>query len=570
VLPNLPVIRSSGARLLFLGSAIITVAILLLAHHLSRSGAAAGLTTIFSYLFAIGDFAGSKCALLILLAAAFVPGRYSGRPLLQWVGQHPGWVAAASVVVLSCGAWAVYRVSPLCMDEYAALFQSEVFAAGHLTGQFPTALLDWLLPRGFQDFFLNVSHVRGRIASAYWPSFALLLTPFTWLGIPWICNPLLSSLTILAVHRLALRIFADHESAGLAVLLTAASPVFFANGISYYSMPAHLLASTLYALLLIDPTPRRALAAGVVGSVALTLSNPFPHMLFAAPWIIWILRRPGGLPVAGWLFAGYLPLCLLLGLGWFWFSTELTHEGVNLAMGTSASGDTLVQMGSAFAPPSPTLLLARLIGIAKVWVWAVPGLLLLAGAGGWKWRHNTACHLLIASALLTLAAFLFVPVDQGHGWGFRYFHSAWIALPILAAGALARVPATGREVTSNPGDRRTRIFEDPGTRTFVVAVALVTLIGGTAFRAVQMRDFIGEHWSQVPAYSGTERRVVILDPKFAFYGLDLVQNDPWLRGNVIRMITHGPVDDAQMMREHFPDLHQVYSDRFGSVWSAGI
>jgi hypothetical protein len=50
--------------------------------------------------------------------------------------------------------------------------------------------------------------------------------------------------------------------------------------------------------------------------------------------------------------------------------------------------------------------------------------------------------------------------------------------------------------------------------------------------------------------------------------LILVQNDPWLRGNVVRMISHGAVADANMMHENFPNLHQVYHDRYGSVWSA--
>jgi hypothetical protein len=83
-----------------------------------------------------------------------------------------------------------------------------------------------------------------------------------------------------------------------------------------------------------------------------------------------------------------------------------------------------------------------------------------------------------------------------------------------------------------------------------------------------MRDFITDDVSQVPAYNGTERRVVILDPSFAFYGADLVQNDPWLRGNVIRMVTHGAAENNAMMRKHYPEMHRVYADRYGSVWSS--
>jgi hypothetical protein len=292
-------------------------------------------------------------------------------------------------------------------------------------------------------------------------------------------------------------------------------------------------------------------------------------MLFAAPWIISILRRPRGLPIAGWLFAGYLPLCLLLGLGWFFFSSHLTHDGAALATGTSSAADSLTLMGSAFSLPSSTIFLARLIGFAKIWVWAVPGMVLLAGFGAWKWRDNTPCLLLTASALTTLLLYVFVPLDQGHGWGYRYFHSAWIALPILAAGALTPRPVTEHSGAPVAVHGVRQIFEDNATRAFVVVCALLTMVGGTGLRAMEIHGFVAHHESQMPQYAGAERRVVIIDTTYSYYGADLVQNDPWLRGNVIRMFSHGLDADAQMMREQFPDLRRVYADRYGSVWSAG-
>ena len=61
--------------------------------------------------------------------------------------------------------------------------------------------------------------------------------------------------------------------------------------------------------------------------------------------------------------------------------------------------------------------------------------------------------------------------------------------------------------------------------------------------------------------------VVIIDGAFSFYGADLVQNDPWLRGNLIRMYSHGAAADAKMMGEYCPNLRRVYADRYGTVWS---
>jgi hypothetical protein len=33
------------------------------------------------------------------------------------------------------------------------------------------------------------------------------------------------------------------------------------------------------------------------------------------------------------------------------------------------------------------------------------------------------------------------------------------------------------------------------------------------------------------------------------------------------MLTHGPAADQEMMAQNYPTWHQVYADRFGTVWS---
>jgi hypothetical protein len=555
---NLPIARDPGARILFVLSVLGCLAVLVGIQHLATHPTPRGLTSIYLLLFERLDNWGNVCMLLTLIAMVFVPTAGPVRAFLHWLGTHPYRIACATFIALCFGSLLVYQDHPLAMDEYAQLFQSRVFAAGHLAGQFPAPLLDWLIPEGFQNYFLFVSKQTGAVVSTYWPSFALLLTPFTFLGIPWACNPCLSAATLIVVHRLAMRIFDDPETAGLAVLLTLASPVFFANGISFYSMPAHLLANSLFALLLSEPTPRRAFTAGVVGSIGLTLHNPVPHMLFALPWLIWLALRPRGVALLAAAALGYAPLCLILGLGWFWFTTMLRQESLDAAAAASTQLEHIQRLGQGFGRPDSTVLLARLIGVAKIWVWAVPGLLPLAAIGAWKWRDHVLCRLILGSALLTFVGYLFVPLDQGHGWGFRYFHSAWLVLPLLAAGVLKRRP------TNTHG----AVFESDATRAFIVECCMLTLVFGIGLRAWQIHDFIARDLEQVPAYTGTERRVVILDPTASYYGADLVQNDPWLRTNATRMITRGPQEDEDMMREYFPGLHRVYADQYGSVWSA--
>jgi hypothetical protein len=501
-------LRSRGTRILGLLGTIATAAMLLWMVWLRQSGNLHGLAPIFFVLFADKDFSGAVCALVILAGAGFVSWRLPADRVLRFAGEHPVLIAVMSVPILATATLTVYHDHPLAMDEYAAYFQSRVFAAGHLHGTFPPPLLEWLIPRGFQDYFLNVSEVTGSVAETYWPGFALLLTPFTWAGVPWLCNPVITALTLIVIHRLALELFDDREAAGLALLLTAASPVMFADGISYYSMPAHLLANSLYALLLLRPTPWRALAAGVVGSVALALHNPVPHLLFAAPWLAWIATRHGGLRLFAAVCLGYLPLCAVLGVGWFLFSAHLLAGGLE------------VSQGAVFS----------------------------------------------LSALMTVVGYFFVPVDQGHGWGYRYFHSAWMALPLLATAAIYR-PAVRRGELHEAAAGHTGTFEDAGTRAYVTACILLTALLGIGWRALQIQDFIARDLSQLPRYAGTESRVVIIDTRGSFYGADLVQNDPWLRGPEIRMLSHGMAVDARMMAEYYPALHRVYADRYGTVWS---
>jgi hypothetical protein len=560
VLSRFPVVPSAGARILFLASAIVTAAILVWTHQLRQSGDMHGLAASFFVLFADNDYPAAAWALFILVGALFGSRYLPAGRFVHWAGDQPLAMAIITASLLALGTLVIYHNHPLAMDEYAAYFQSRVFAAGQLHGSFPAPQMDWLIPRGFQNYFLNVSRATGSVAEAYWPGFALLLTPFTWAGVPWLCNPVLSALTLLVIHRLALEMFDDGEAAGFALLLTIASPVIFANGISYYAMPAHLLANSVFALLLIRPTPLRAAAAGIVGSFALILHNPVPHLLFAAPWLVWVATRRGGIRLFASLIAGYLPFCVLLGVGWFLFSGHLLREGLVSATGPAEPLHRLQHMLATFSLPDTTVVLARLIGIAKIWVWAVPGLMILAAAGAVRWRRDALCRLFTASTLLTLFGYFLVPVDQGHGWGYRYFHSAWMALPLLATAALIR-PVHGATGV------RPRLFEDDGTKNFVATCLLLTLVMGVGFRAWQMEDFMARDVNQVPQYTGTEGRVVILDGRHSFYGADLVQNDPWLRGNEIRMYSHGAAADERMMMQYYPELHRVYADRYGTVWS---
>jgi hypothetical protein len=270
------------------------------------------------------------------------------------------------------------------------------------------------------------------------------------------------------------------------------------NAISFYSMSAHLLFSLLFVAVLIGPpSAGRAALAGVVGSFALVLHQPLPHALFALPWIIWIAQRPRERHLVA-LLLGYLPLSLLLGIGWVALRAAVQTDAPGALGAVHVSSLAATLFGLAFALPPPDVLWVRFAGLVKLLLWAAPGLLPLAWLGGVTAVRNPDPRrepllLLALSALLTFAAYLFVPYDQGHGWGYRYFHSAWGTLPLLAAFFLVQEPVHFARI-----------------RGAVIFAALASLLLGTALRLAQVRGYIDQHLAQIPPSPASRKQLVFV------------------------------------------------------------
>lgn len=401
-----------------------------------------------------------------------------------------------------------------------------------------------------------VNRETGAVFSGYWPGFSLLLTPFVWLGIPWACNPMLVAASFLLIGRIARDLVASPLAAGWAMLFALASPAFVANGISYYSMPAHLLFNLIFAWLLLAPSPIRLFLAGAAGGFALVLHQPFPHAVFALPWIVWLATRRGQiLRNLFFLALGYLPVFLLLGVGYWLWRQDALREGLQASIAVHAASvgspallervqGLLRGFVSLLNWPDEQIIYARLGGLAKLWLWASPLLLLLAWWGG-RGERNQRIRLLWASALTTFFAYFLIEFDQGHGWGYRYFHSAWGVLPILAALGVIKLEATDGH----------RVFRQ------VAMLALLSLVAANALRFVQMGDFMSAHLAQLPPRPGTERTIV-LHNGWGYYALDLIQNDPWLRGDEIILLSRTTAD-AEKIRKHFPSARKMSANSYG-------
>ncbi len=504
-----------------------------------------GFSAIFRYLLWEYDRRAAALGWLLCLAALWWSLGGAAEKVVEVIAAHPLRVILGSAPVMAAGALVIYHDYPLSMDEYAAVFQSKIFAAGALTARLPPGLVDWLIAPGFNGEFLLASHSSGRAIETYWPGFALLLAPFQALHLQWLCNPLLAAGALFLIHRITLEITGDRRAAAFALLFTVGSGVFFANAISLYSMQGHLTANLLFVWLLMRPSTSRVFAAGVVGSLALVLHNPFPHLLFALPWFLSLAREPERRRWLPALVAGYLPVSFGVGLGWMLLRQSIaSDQPATVVLAYTASG--------AFAWPDKVMLNMRVAALAKMWIWAAPGAFLFAWLGWRRHRLQLPVRLMAQSALLTFFGYLFVRFDQGHGWGFRYFHSAWGVIPVLAGCALTDIDASRRRMAS-----------------FAATSSVLSLLVLVPYQAHQMEDFIGWHLSQLPAMKRPGNNVLFLRIDRGYYLADMVQIDPLLRDPDLLLVSHGAAADAQFVHARWPAAQPLPGKRFASQWYLG-
>ncbi len=504
-----------------------------------------GMVAIFRYLLFVIDGRTAWLSLGVCLLAALWTNPAPMERLAQFVGTHRHAVSAATVALLALGSLFVYHDTAFSMDEYAAVFQAKVFASGRLTAPLPPTVVDWLLPPGFNGAFLVASRMTGKAIEAYWPGFALLLAPFEWLGVPWLCNATLAGLALLLIGRITLELTGERRAAGWAALFALASGAFVANALSFYSMQAHLTANLLFVWLLFKPVPLRAFAAGAVGSLALILHNPFPHVLFAAPWLISMVWRADQRNALRCVALGYLPLLIVTVPGWL-------H--LRAAVGSGGSGFHAMvgsHLMSVFRLPDSGMIGLRVAAAVKLWVWAVPGLFLLAALGRYRLGDDPRVRLLALSAAFTFAGYVFVIFDQGHGWGYRYFHSAWGVIPILAGCAMSRRAAPSARLLA-----------------FAGAAAVLNLLVVLPYQLLQIDRVILGHSAQLPppVRPGNDVYFVRGD---GFYTGDLVQMDPLLRDRDLILFSRGPQKDAELRRQNWPDARLVDRGNGIEEWNLG-
>lgn len=491
---------------------------------------------------------------LAIALTLFLPVSATARydQLLRWLGTHPVIVAGVATAALSILAPLIYQGKPLSTDEYLLWFQAHSFAQWHIFATYPPEWLPHIF--GAEGLFLS-DWKQGHLLSPYWPGFSLLLAPFAAIGLPWLCNPVVVGLSLHVLWLISRELFPDDTRAhGLTLLLALASSAFFFNGVTYYAMPAHLLFNAIFVWLILRPSTKNIFLAGVIGSFALILHNPLPHVLFALPWIGWLLvtkPRQTLLPLA----AGYLPLSLLLGVGWVFLrlGSGCSQACAAASLVVDQTGATLSTVGtfgtSAFVLPDSNILLWRAAGAVKLWLSSVPGLVLLACMASSRSRDKRI-WLLTASGLTTFFGYFFIPFDQGFGWGYRYFHSAWLVLPLLAVAFFVK---DGKLASHPAGHAR------------LARAALLCLALFFPAKCFVMARYTGDLWDQLPPHHGRSDEILFKNA-IGNWGLFVAQNPPDMSRAPTVFQSRGRRLDRKFIDRYFPGAELSDISAYGTSY----
>ncbi|MGI8546340.1 MAG: hypothetical protein ACR2M1_03240 [Gemmatimonadaceae bacterium] len=421
----------------------------------------------------------------------------------RWQRLQPAalWAIAAAVVLLAwIGSYVVLHSLPLSMDEYNAVFQAKIFAAGRITA--PLAPEWQPFARGLAPVFVTYYPDQQSWRSGYMPVYSAIRALFSLVGSENLTNPLLGGLTVLVLAGACRRLWpGNNRRVALAVVFLVTSSQFLFNSMSWYSMPAHLLFNLVWLWLYLRNDWVSLAAAPVVGVLALGLHNPFPHALFVAPFLVRMLRRRR--------FAWLAYMSVVYGAGslmWFsWLRASYSYLQVNGGMTGTFALPRLLQLG------------IQAMQLSLVLSWQAPLVGIVAVVALMRWRELGPSERDLSSGLLLTAAFYFLfPVPQGHGWGYRYIYSALGNLIILAAiGADLSAQSVGRVRVAR----------------LVAASTLIALLLQWPVRAVQVERFV-RPFARATEYAATlPAAVVVVYPDSSYYGRDLVRNDPFLRNS---------------------------------------
>lgn len=408
-------------------------------------------------------------------------------------------IAVAVVLFSGLGESLWLRSYPFAMDEYAPTFQAEIFAKGQLAARLPEVWRPFAF--ALSPIFILLDRGRGTWSQAYFPVYAAIRSLFLLAGIERWTNPVLAGLTVIALAAVARTLWPAPRGFFLApVVLLACSPQFLVNSMTAYSMPAHLFFNLVWLGFWLRKDRLGAAVSPWIGFFAIGLHNPFPHVLFVAPFLLRELFR------RRWKFLSYVVAVYGAGAILWWWMLQTVHPLLR--------GSGILSQFSIPARADQWLMQLMHGTLLSSWLTPAAVLLFVAGVSSWR-RLPDVGRDLAWGALATFAFYVLYPQGQGHGWGYRYLYGV--------LGNVVLVAAYGLETLAAASFLRRRLL--------LAASAALSLFVSLPLRGREIQEVVAPFVRASEFISTLKGRIVLIDVRTAWYVQDLVRNDPFLRND---------------------------------------
>lgn len=517
--------RTSAQKLVSRAN-VFMLTLFLIGGLLVAAGATSGMSR---YVYVYVDYPGFFVSAVLFIAVAWA-AREGGD--FAWVDRIPvGLVALCTLVLSMIGTHAVHLGYAFSPDEFMPRLQAEIFAHGELAGNVPPEWREY--GRAMYHGFAHYDPATGAVASSYRPGMAALIALFDLAGLGLYVSAFMTAGSVLLTASLARKLWPDSRSAPvIAALLVATSSQALAAAMTSYAMAPHLFFNLLWLRLFLLDKWWAHVAAALCGVFTASLHQIHPHLFFAAPFFLLLLRpfRPGVLLWYGAIYAvGHLAI-----IGWDRMamgdslavaqSGELTFEQFFQRVGRLAQIPSLIDWATIGAHVVrwfawQSLALAPLL-LFTVYRRAWPPLLVLMAAS-------------IATSLLP---YPFLLPEQGHGWGYRYLHGLIGALALIGTAGWVQMERLHGQA-----------FRQPVMLCFALTLAVVIPV-----RAFLIERTIEPWLVATKAALAMPADVVIVERFAIFYGLEIPRNGPYATERpVVMMINDLSADQIRRLCSNY-------------------
>ncbi|MGQ9708602.1 MAG: ArnT family glycosyltransferase, partial [bacterium] len=451
---------------------------------------------------------------------------------------------AVVTVLIACFA---YHQIPLG-DAVWPFFQTKIFSRGRLVAPAPI---------DFRFFATPTIVLNGKWFSYTSPGHSLILLPFYLLGVSWLTGPLLGTIAIYFIYRLALE-HTDGTTARIAILLAVTSPfmIFLFASHEFHVTSLFFIILAQYSLgkyRLKEGTAQVwALLAGLsLGMVFLT--RPWTAIGVGIPLVLFaILNLRKGI----WLFLlGSLIMVLLhllynftLTGNCFTFPYQMMGKYHAIGFSPDYGAPTFNLAGHSALKLLINLIYNTFVLSLQLFGWLffslvflIPGTLAIGFRNRW---------LIWAPGLGLICAYLFYWFHGITPWGPKYWSEALPAFIIVSAIGIKTLPDLLKKKASF------------GPNLCVRTVPFLILYCLTIYLPTHFTYFSTGRWGETPkvwqkvrscnihnaiVFVQTDERSGHFDYTSAF-----IFNDPMLKGDIIFPRDLGPENNRQFLRL-FPD-----------------